>query len=187
MFNKDKNTKIKKIEIENKELYSLYDDVSITPYFVVMLNNYHENNNLQNHNDFENNIKLYKDNCHKLSIQKQYNNKTSNLYHNGIIVINSEKYNIKNYYIVYEKNKKNYHLINITSNNNDSIKYDTAVKFIDTNAFIDLINKSDIQENMIIVDNLNKLENIINSWDGKVHNKVYETDAIVNKLGKKYE
>ena len=182
MFNKDNND-IKKIEIDNKELYPLYNDISITPYFVIMLNNYHENNNLQSHNDFENNIKLYKNNCHKLSIQRQYDNNVSNLYHNGIIVINNEKHDIKNYYIVYKKNEKNYYLIDINSNKDNNIKYDTAVKLIDTTAFISLINKSDIQQNMIIIDSFEILENIVNNWDGKFHNKVYETDAITNKLG----
>ena len=70
MFNKDENIKIKKVELNNKDFYKQYDNISITPFFVIMLNKYYEDKKTQDHLDLDNNIKLYLDRRFEYSEKK---------------------------------------------------------------------------------------------------------------------
>ena len=78
MFNKE-NNKIVKIELEANNLYRQYDNISITPSFIKMLNNYYESKNMEYHLDYDNRVKLYKDNNFLLKMKKQYNTNIVNL------------------------------------------------------------------------------------------------------------
>ena len=88
MFNKEENIKIKKVELHNKEFYKQYNNISITPFFVIMLNKYYEDKKAQEHLDLDEKIKLYIDRNFEYSKKKQYNSIIYDLYHDGKIVIN---------------------------------------------------------------------------------------------------
>ena len=187
MFNKDSSLNIQKIELNNKRFYKQYNNISITPFFIVLLNNYYEEKNMQDHIDFDNRINAYNNRAFENSIKKQYNNIITNLYQNGEIIIDNGILKLDDLYIVYKKGNNDFHLMCTNSKYiNDNTEYDTSVKFIDTTAFIDLIKKNDVKNNSIILNDINDLKNIIQDWDGLLHDKVYKTDAILNKnmLGK---
>ena len=63
------------------------------------------------------------------------------------------------------------------------IDYNKAIKFIDTTAFINLINNSEtaISDNRLIINNKDILTKIVNNWDGYLHCETKETDAIMDK------
>ena len=180
MFNKEENIKIKKVELNNKDFYKQYDNISITPFFVIMLNKYYEDKKTQDHLDLDNNIKLYLDRRFEFSEKKQYNTLICNLYKNGKLKIDNEEYNLKDFYVVYNSNNDFHLLCTDKRYKNDVIKYNKSVKFIDTTAFIELINKSDVEDTTIITDN-NILKEIVSNWNGLLHDKVSDTDAIINK------
>ena len=117
MFNKE-NNKIVKIELDTNNLYKQYDNISITPSFIKMVNNYYESKNMEYHLDYDNRVKLYKDNNFLLKMKKQYNANIVNLYHNGKLSIDNNIYNINDFYIVYNRNDKDYHLLCTDSNTN---------------------------------------------------------------------
>ena len=180
MFNKE-NNKIIKIEMQTNNLYKQYDNIYITNSFIKMLNDYYISRNMHHHLDFDQKLKLYKDNVFLLNEKKQYNTIIVNLYHNGKLLINNTLYDVNDFYIVYNQNSKDYHVLCTNSNySNEDINYNTAVKLIDTTVFIELIKNNEIKENTIIIKN-NKLLETINNWDGLLHNEVCETDAIINK------
>lgn len=182
MFNKEDNQNIQKIELNNKRFYKQYNNISITPFFIVMLNNYYETKNMQEHIDFDNKITKYLNNCFEKKIKKQYNNTIVNLYKNGQIMIDNKLYELQDFYLVYKQNTKDFYLMCTDSNyHNNDISYDKAIKFIDTTAFIELIKNNNIQNNTIILKDNNALLTTIHNWDGYLHDKVCETDAIFNK------
>lgn len=181
MFNKEENIKIKSVELHNKDFYKQYNNISITPFFVIMLNKYYEDKKMQDHLDLDTKRKLYLDRKFEYSEKKQYNKTICDLYCNGKIYIDDKEYDLKDFFIVYKDNN-NFHLL-CTNNNyqNEKIEYNKSVKLIDTTAFIELINKSNIENNKIIVNNIDELNKIINNWDGLLHDKVSQTDAIIKK------
>ena len=181
MFIKNTNNNIKRFEINNKEFYKQYNNISITPFFIVMLNKYYEEKNMYDHLDFDEKIKFYIDKKFEYSYKKQYDNKISSLYQNGALIINDQKYQLKDFYIVY-KNDLDYHLMCTDKNyHNEQIDYDKAIKFIDTSAFIELINNNQVIDNSIKINSIKDLLNIVYNWDGRLHDKTSNTDAIVNK------
>lgn len=181
MFNKEENIKIKSVELHNKDFYKQYNNISITPFFVMMLNKYYEDKKMQDHLDLDSKMKLYFDRQFEYSEKKQYDKTICNLYQNGKIVINDSEYNLKDFYIVYQGNK-NFHLLCTNDKyQNEKIEYNKSVKLIDTTAFIELIKKNQIKDNKIIVNNIDEIDSIIKSWDGILHDKVSQTDAMLKK------
>ena len=178
MFSKENNIK-KIIEIKHGNLYK-YNNLLLTPSLEDMISNYQINKKMEEKNTYQNNITSYIERKHELNIKKQYNPVIVNLYENGSIIINNNEYKLKEFYIVFNNN--DYH-IKCTNPNyqNKDYEYNKAVKFIDTTAFIDLINTNIIQNNKIIINDINILEEIIKKWDGYLHDKTKETDAIINK------
>lgn len=180
MFNKEENIKIKKIELNKKTFYKQYNNISITPFFVIMLNRYYEDKKAQDHFDLDERIKLYLDKSFEFKEKKQYNTVVYNLYSNGKIKLNDQEYNLKDFYIVY-KNKNDFHLLCTDDKYpKKDISYNKSVKFIDTTAFIKLIDKCEIKENIVLADE-ELLKDVVSNWDGFLHDKVSNTDAIVNK------
>ena len=100
---------IKKVELNKKTFYKQYNNISITPFFVIMLNRYYEDKKAQDHLDLDERIKLYLDKSFEYREKKQYNTVVYNLYHNGKIKINDQEYNLKDFYIVYKKD--DFHLL----------------------------------------------------------------------------
>ena len=183
MFNKEASKNVKKVELINNNFYKQYNSISITPFFVTMINSYYEDKSMQEHLDFDERTKNYVDKVFTLKIKKQYNKLVTDLYHKGKIKIGNLEYNLKDFYIVFQKGSKDFHLMCIDNNlENNSMKYNKAIKFIDTTAFIKLISASSVNENTIILNNDNDLINVVRNWDGLLHSETSETEAINNKI-----
>ena len=181
LINDEKEIKI--IKINPNSLHEINNNIKVSSSFINIHNNYINKKEIQEHNDFDNNKILYLNNKRYLCYKKEYNQKIISLYNNGILNINNLKTNLKDYYIIYNTNDKIYHLINV---NNDSIKdisYNKAVKFIDTTAFTELIKTSNMNtlDNTITID-YEALMKIISNWNGKLHNKIWYTEAINNNI-----
>ncbi len=178
MFNKD--NKIKKvIEINRGELYK-YNNLLLTPTFQKIISNYYIDKNMQEKMDYQDKVTSYINRKYECDIKKQYNPKIVKLYDNGILSINHNEYNLNEFFIIFNQN--DFHIKCINSKfNNKAYEYTKAVKFIDTTAFINLINQNPVKENRIIIDNINVLEDVVSKWDGYLHSETKETDAIINK------
>ena len=147
-----------------------------------MMNNYFNNKSLQDKMEYQDNITSYINRKYEYSIKKQYNPVIVNLCNDGKIVINKEEYNLKDFFIVYNDNENIFHIKCIDEKyNNSEYKYNKAVKLMDTTAFINLVNNQTISNNKIILNDKKELEDVINKWDGYLHDATKETDAIINK------
>ncbi len=149
-----------------------------------MLSNYHDNIIMQEQMDFQNKKTSYINKKHENSIKKQYNPKIVNLYQKGTLCINNDEYELADLYIVFDDNKNDFHIKSVKKRFDDiEIDYNKAIKFIDTTAFINLINNSEskINDNRLIISNKDILTKIVNNWDGYLHSETKETDAITNK------
>ena len=190
MLKVNERDNIKIIDLKYNSLYQIYPNVKITPSLAIMINNYLDNKSINEHNNFEYKKINYLKRKKELSLKKQYNNLIVNLYQNGKILINNEECNLKDLYILYQNGSNKYYLTYSKSTYTDFIRksnsifpYDTAIKFIDSTAFIILINDPsiNINENTIMIDNNNTLLNILNNWDELLHNKIWFTESINNK------
>ncbi len=180
MFNKEINKETKKIIISGK-LYK-DNDLLVTDSLAEMLSEYHSNKALQEEMDYQDNITSYINRKHENEIRKQYNPKVVNLYENGLLIINNEEYKLQDFFIVFNDKENNFHIKCVDQRfNNPELDYNKAVKFIDTTAFINLINSSEINDNKIIINDVDTLNNIASNWDGYLHGETKETDAILNK------
>ena len=180
MFNKNNN--VKSFEFVNQQFFKQYNNISITPAFALMLNNYYENKNMQEHLDFDGKIKMYRNKKFENSVKKQYNSTITNLYDTGNITIDNQTYPIKTFYIVYERHENKFHLMCIDSKyRNERFSYDKAIKLIDTSAFIKLV-KSNLANDNTIVIKKDELLQIIHDWDGTLHRETSVTDAIDEKM-----
>ena len=187
---KKNEKKIKEIKLQYTSLFNIDNNSKITPSLAIMINNYLDQKKMNEHNDFEYRKIIYLHNMKEHSLKKQYNNLIVDLYQNGKIVINNEECDLKNLYILFEQNSKNYFLTYSKSLYTDFIRksfkaypYDTAIKFIDSTIFIALINEPsiNINNNTIVVDNNKLLLDLIANWDGLLHNKIWNTESISNK------
>ncbi len=181
---------INKILLKYDSLYEINDNVLITPSLAIMINNYLDSLSMNQHIDYETKKIMYLNKRNENYIKKQYNELIVNLYQNGQIIINNETCDLKNFFILYNEEDKNYFLTYSKSTYTDFLRkssetlpYNKAVKFIDSTLFILLINDPSINiiNNTIIIDNNDILLNIIDNWDGKLHNKIWFTDSIMNK------
>jgi hypothetical protein len=178
MFNKE--NKNKKVELNIDKLYQ-NDNLLIISSLVEMINNKHNNQEMQDKLDYQDSITTYLNKKKELNIKKQYNPIINELYHNGIIVIDSIEYKLKDFFIVFDDNLNNFHIKCLDSKyKNEEIEYNRAVRFIDTTAFINLTKSYKVKDKRIIDDD-HKLEEVIKEWDGYLHSETLETDAIMNK------
>ena len=188
MFKKNERNNIKEILLQYNSLYEIDDNVLITPSLAIMINNYLDSKSMDEHIDYEYRKILYLNSKNENYAKKQYNELVVNLYQNGHIIINNEDCDIKGFYILYNEEENNYFLTYSKSpymdylRKNNEVSYNKAVKFIDSTAFISLINNPsvNIKDNIITVENNDLLE-ILNNWDGLLHNKIWFTDSIRNK------
>ena len=181
MFIKDDNL-IKRVELNIPKMYNK-ENILLTNSFALMMSSYHESKLMQEQMDYQEKITTYHNKKHENNIKKLYNPKIVNLYDNGLLLINNDEHDLKNIYIVFDDKKNDFHIKDAKhAFNNDGYDYNKAVKFIDTTAFISLINSSDatINNNRIIINNIDVINNIINNWDGYLHRETKETDAIIN-------
>ena len=190
MLKKNERNDIKEIHLKYSTLLKMNENILITPSFAIMINNYLDNVNTLEHNNFEYRKLAYLNKKNENTIKKKYNQLIVDLYQKGHIIINKEDCELKDLYILYQEGNNNYYLTYSKSPYNDFIRkttdiitYDKAVKFIDSTAFILLINDPNINidNNTIIVENNDILLNILSNWDGLLHNKIWFTDSISNK------
>ena len=148
----------------------------------IEVNNNFTNKYLEEQMDYQDRVTNYINRKHELNIKKDYNPKIVNLYKNGLLIINKIEYKLEDFFIIYKNHDYSIKCIDERFKIKP-IDYDKAVKFIDTTAFINLINneKTIVNENRIIIDNQDILIDIINNWDGYLHSETKETDAINNK------
>lgn len=180
MFDKSKNN-IKKVDIKTDKLYQ-NDNLLLSTSIIEMMDNLHNAKQMDEKNDYQSNVTSYIKRKNQNSVRKQYNPKIVDLYYNGILVINNEEYKLKDFFIVFDKKLKNFHIKCVNPNyKTEEIEYNKAIKFIDTTAFINLVNNSNIVNNKIIIDNSSIIDNVISNWDGYLHSEVLETDSIINK------
>ena len=125
---------------------------------------------------------------------KEYNESVESLYNDSQLSIDGELYPIEKFFITISTKEDGYelHLMNIKSEYNDILigskdkfPYDNVIRFRDTTAFIELINSDcvliDYEKNIITIIDKEKAIDIINKWDGMIHDKVPETDAVYDK------
>lgn len=180
MFNKDNNIKI--VNMISGKLYQ-DENIMMSSSLVGMVSEHHVNKETLEKEEYQDKVTSYINKKHELGIKKQYNPVVVNLYRNGLLIIDNEEYPLKDFYIVFDDNINNFHLKSKYDKFNKEENYNKAIKFIDTTAFISLINsnKVNIKDNKLILNNIEILNNIISQWDGYLHSEMEETDAISNK------
>ncbi len=189
MFNKEESNKIKKIEMKNIQ-YRKIGYVLITINFLLLLSKFNiGEKDLAKHFAYENEKKAYYERLFDLEQEKEYSELIQDLYHHGKLLINDHDYLINDFYIKCEKDNNKYHLVYINSEYTDFLNkstdnyiYEDIFKFKDTTAFINLINTSPVSE-LTIETTKDKLNDIINNWNHKLHHEVPEMDAIINMNG----
>ena len=190
MLKKNERTDIKEISLNKDILHEIDDNTLVTPSLAIMVNNYLDSKSMDDHNEFEKNKIDYINDKNENKIKKRYNSLIVDLYKKGSIIINSNQYELKHLYILFTDGKDNYHLTDSKSiytdvilQSEEKIEYNNAIKFIDSTAFITLINDPlvDIIDNIIMIKDNNVLLNNINNWDGLIHNKIWFTDSIKKK------
>ncbi len=140
------------------------------------------NKEKQEEDTYQNDVLRYINQKHENNIRKQYNPKIVNLYQNGTLVIDKNDYKLKDFFIVFNDKENNFHIKCINPNyKNEDIEYNKAIRFIDTTAFIKLIQDNNVVDNKIVIDNETTLNSIISNWDGYIHSEVLETDSVINK------
>lgn len=194
MFKKEESSKVAKVAINKKLNLKKIGAYLIT---LTLLNMYaipaKADDSLKNHFDFENSKMSYYDRLEKLSKEGSYNQNITNLYHYGQLLIDQQLYPIDKFYVAYKQVNEGYefHLMCIGSGYKDILNksledydFDGVIKLRDTTVFIELIEHPDMvidyANNIIVVKN-DILQDMITNWDGMIHDRVSDTDAIEHK------
>ena len=126
--------------------------------------------------------------------EKQYDKGIVNLYKKGKIVFEDKTYEIYDFYINYNFSegllerhftcsKEDYSDILLKSK--EQYNCFDIIQLRDTTAFIEILNSDasyfDPTNNTIKLIDESKILEIINNWNGMIHDKVPETDAVENK------
>ena len=192
MFNKEESNKIRKVEIKNPKNLKKIGYLLLTPSFSLSTSNVKkEDPFMENHFKHEKKIIEYLSRVKKYSKTKEYDKKIVSLYKNGGIIVDKKRYPIEMFYITYTSGlREGFHLICIGNDDTDILlgsrekyPYDNIVKLVDTTAFIDLIKSEYVKiiDTSIEIIDKNKIKETIDKWDGYIHDKVPETDAVDNK------
>lgn len=185
MFNKDESNNATTIEIKNEINFKKFHSFLISSTFILMLKYQIEKDLMNQQMEFEDKKTAYIYRKRYCSTKKQYNEKINSLYHHGKLIINQKEKNLKDFFITYHTQKKDnaIKLINIQEDKINTSDYNGIIKFIDTTAFIELINNKNtiIKNNTILVENIDIIKNIVSHWDGLIHDKTCETDAVRDK------
>ena len=177
----EKNNNGIKVDIKKANLYKT-NNILLSSSFVDMMSLFHSEEDLKIQNVYQEQITSFINNIDINNDNKEYNPTIVNLYKNGKLIIGSEEYKLKDFYIIFNDKLNNFNLQCIDKRLNTKNKYyNKAIKFIDTTSFINLVNASEIKDNKIIISDINKLNEVIIKWEGYIHNEVSETDAIVDK------
>lgn len=188
MFNKEESNKKKRITIGKLD-YQKVGKVIITSSLIMMLAS-----PIKKEIICDNSEVLYLNRVYDYKMTRDYDEKIENYYNNYQIMIDGIVYPIEKFYILLDKDAINpqFHLINVKSELKDIITgsmekyhYNKIVRLRDTTIFINLLNSDcviiDNENKLIIIKDKEKAQEIINNWDGMIHDKVAETDAVENK------
>lgn len=137
---------------------------------------------------------VYYSRLNQYNMMKKYDARLVDIYHNYQIVIDEVVCPIEKFYITFNGDaiNKDIHLINVKSkytdilkNSIDKVDYSDVIVFRDTTAFIKLIESNaviiDEKEKKITIIDKEKADIIVKNWDGMIHDKVLETDAVEEK------
>lgn len=188
MFDKEESNKIKKVEL-GKTNFKRIGNLLITMTLLLSLTTTSkEETTICNNYEVEYHQRVY-----EYGREQKYDEDISRIYHEYQLNIDGVVSPLEYFYILYTRNVDgNFHLINVTSEYTDILtkgmdKYDysNVVRLRDTTAFIALIGSDSViiddnNKTIIIVDKEKAME-IIQSWDGMIHDKVAETDAVKDK------
>ena len=124
--------------------------------------------------------------------EKNYDSTFCNLYYKGKIIFDNKEYEIYDFYLTYNFieddskvrlvcSKENYSDILLKETN--KYNYKSIIQLRETSIFTKMIeeNVATINDNKLTIVDKDKLLFLVNNWDGMVHDKVPETDAIENK------
>lgn len=133
----------------------------------------------------------YYDRVYQYSISRKYDNRIVDIYDNYQIIVDDITHPIKSFYVTFNSNSidKDLHLISVKNECTDILtkeiekhNYNDIVAFRDTTAFIKLIDSDAVivndKEKAITISDKEKANMIIKNWDGMLHDKVAETDAV---------
>ncbi len=187
MFNKEESNNTKKVKLDRKN-YKRMGNILLTMTLVLMLAESYQVNSLGNQKE----VIDYKRRIYDYQQERQYDINITKIYNEYQINIDGVITPIEKFYILYDNLCRELHLMNVKSeysdiltNSKEEYQYDNVVKFRDTTAFINLINSDavivDDKNKMIIILDKEKANDIVKNWDGQIHDKVAETDAILKK------
>lgn len=193
MFDKEESKKFVSAKINNINLKKV-GKYLLTTTAIVLLSKpiLNFDNSLDKTTIWEKNMYKY--------VQKVYNDNSNydplitELFHNGIFVYNNKNISIESLFLTYglENNEFKTYLIDTKQGYFDlltgnSIEFERmgALRLRDTTAFIRLLNDNEtiqIVDNNLIVLNVTKIQDIIDSWDGYIHDEVKETNNAFKKI-----
>ena len=189
MFNKEESNKKKKISIAKID-YQKVGKILLTSSLIIMLSSQSKAEIIS---CGESKV-LYNKRVFDYKMSRNYDERIKDYYQNYQIIIDNIIYPIEKFYIFFNENITNpdFHLVNaesdytdILNNSMDEYKYDKIVKFRDSTAFIELLNSDaimiDDKRKLIAIIDKKKAQTIVSNWDGLIHDKVAETDAVENK------
>ncbi len=194
MFNKEESNSSKKVEVKEKKNLRKIGYLLVATSLMLSLSqtNVKADTNDTSFNDYEEAKYKYHERVYEYGKTRTYDELITKLYDKGLVVIDGVTYNLKDFFILYNIDDKEikFHLICYESDYEDILtgsmeKYDSnAITILkDTTAFIELINSDavEINDNVITIKDKVKAKEIIDNWDGYLHDKVPVTDAVESK------
>ncbi len=192
MFNKEESMKDRKVKLNSKSVSKRIKHLLLTTSFLVMLGSTVDTRAADIISCGSERIKYF-ERRDEYYMTHKYDQKIVDLYDSGTIIIDGNVYSLDNFYIKFNTKKEDFdlHLICIGSGYTDILTKSTekyehngVAKFIDTTAFIELIESECvlINDNCITVLDKESFLNMIKNWDGKLHDKTSDTEAISNKV-----
>ena len=191
MFNK--SNKLGKVLIDKKEGLVEFDCYLLSIWFLEKLKEKKKlepNKNcmiVEELSDFHKTVR-------KLLKTKKYDAKIIKYHDKGKIIIDDKEYNVRDFYLYYKyvNNKLESHLLcvkepytDILLQSNEEYNCKESIQFRQTTAFINLLDSDAVLlnygKNLTTIIDKDKAIEIINAWDGMIHDKVPLTDAIEEK------
>ena len=189
MFNKEESNKKKKVGLGKINVKRI-GNILLTMTLVTMLSTSVQAETTDcDHGEVE-----YRQRVYEYSQKKEYDENMVKIYNEYQLCIDGNIYPMDKYYITFvrENDNHNFHLMcvqseynDILTNSTDRYEYDSIARFRDTTAFINLLNSDgviiDDKNGIITIIDKEKALEIVQNWDGMIHDKVSQTDAVENK------
>lgn len=188
MFNKEESNKIKRVELGKTNFKKIGNFLMTMTLLLSLSASVKEKTVIHYRGEIE-----YRQRVYEYSQEQKYDENITKIYREYQLNIDGVVSPLEKFYILYTRNVDgNFHLINTMSEYTDILTksmdkndYSNVVRFRDTTAFINLIGSDSViiddnNKTITIVDKEKAIE-IIQNWDGMIHDKVAETDAVENK------